>query len=92
MSTSAPPRDDSSGTAIATSARTSRIGAGDPTDAWNGWAAAGGRERPQPLDRVGAFGHDTSDRDRVRDAFERQRAAVLIADAVDPAREVRDLS
>ena len=95
MSTSAPPSsDDSNGIAIATSARTSTRRRRRPSiDAWRRRAAAvrGANGCSRSTGSTPSGTTRTTD-DRVRDALERQRAAILVPDAVDRAREVRHLA
>ena len=55
-------------------------------------AATDWRERAQPLDRVDAVRHDPDERDRFAQSLQRDRAAVLVPDALDPSREVGDLA
>jgi hypothetical protein len=50
------------------------------------------RVRPEAFDRVNPFRNDADDHDRVRDALERQRPAILVPRALDPPREVSHLA
>ena len=50
--------------------------------------AANGRSRS--TDRP--LGHDPDERDGFGEALQRERAAILVPDALDPPREVRDLA
>ena len=85
--------EPSSGIEMATSASTSAI-APTNTQRLEVHRLCGRRrgEGPQPLHGILALGHDAHDRDGVRDALERQRAAVHVPDAVQPSREMGDLA